>query len=157
MLRVHPELEADLKRLKQKPPKTTNELISVLLGTVFPYMLEIADFQREHEMMHRDSFDRLEVLEEATGVADEEPDTRIRPEHATDLLLLVTYAREMAQKMLDVPEDKGGPVPGSTAYLELQALVAKAEASLIVIDESTIDPEDDDEEPDDAEEIVPEN
>lgn len=134
------EISEDQKRLRKRPPKDLASVVEYLDGTTMSYIKDLAFYVREQDAIIQELGDRVEALAEG----DDEPETQFQPEHALDLKILVTFAREQAKNILmsgldDVAE-------GTEAHGQATMIVSKADAMLVLIEESTLEDADEEDE-----------
>lgn len=140
---LYDEIVQERKRFVKRPPRDIAGLVEFIDGSIMSILKDLAHYARDNDAVLSDVFDRVEALE--GDAPDVEQETQFTPEDANDFKLLVTFAREQAKQILasGLPEI----VEGTQAHGQATMIVSKAEAALLLIDESTL--EDDDEDEDD--------
>lgn len=124
------EITKDLGRLKASPPKDHSAVAKLIVFSLMPYLRDLAWIVKSHEEGLQEVFANIEP---------EEQSTQFLPEHADKFKLIVTYAREM----LKLSIEKGdASEPGQQ---DAVSMLATAEELLALIDESTLEPEGDEE------------
>lgn len=136
------EISEDQKRLRKRPPKDLASVVEYLDGTVMSYAKDLAHYVREQDAIIQELFDRVEAL--AEGDDETDPETQFQPEHALDLKILVTFAREQAKNILASGLDD--VIEGTEAHGQATMIVSKADAMLALIDESTLEDADEEDE-----------